>query len=49
LPAGCIPILKVTTRELITRSLPDRPLMLLVGVVIVLLSLRGLARYIESA
>ena len=34
---------------LITRSLPDRPLMLLVGMVIVLLSLRGLALYIESA
>jgi uncharacterized membrane protein YfcA len=41
-------VLAAPFAALITRWLPDRPLMLLVGVVIILLSLRGLALYIEG-
>jgi uncharacterized protein len=41
-------VLAAPFAALITRRLPDRPLMLLVGVVIILLSLRGLALYAEG-
>jgi uncharacterized protein len=41
-------VLAAPFAALITRRLPDRPLMLMVGVVILLLSLRGLVLYIEG-
>jgi uncharacterized membrane protein YfcA len=41
-------VLAAPFAALITRKLPDRPLMLLVGMVIILLSLRGLLLFLEE-
>jgi len=41
-------VLAAPFAALITRKLPDRPLMLLVGMVVILLSLRGLLLFLEE-